>query len=264
VSDTYAGAGRSDGARLSALAFQAVGQTSARRAFTARIPIGGGNLAVRQVRICGGPRESDSSGALTVVVLPPPPGGGDVDVTARGFSQTIRTTTHFRRLEGSWSVNAWQVTRASGREIWEPDPATARGPLYPFAPSTVTVTYRLIPGTLIVNASPRFDGRIRLNGLPENPVIDMNASNPSVQLDVRPGVYTVSPTFAVNGTSPFGCLTRYEYTGGGVPLDVYSRGVYTIELRYSPTSGCLDISAVDESGGGLRHLSPRVTFRRNR
>jgi hypothetical protein len=240
-----------------------VGQTSARRAFTARIPIGGGNLAVRQVRICGGPRESDSSGALTVVILPPPPGGGDVDVMARGFSQTIRTTTHFRRLEGSWSVSAREVTR--GREIWEPDPASARGPLYPFAPSTVTVTYRLVPGTLIVNVSPRFNGRIELNGLPDNPVIEVTASNPSARLGVLPGVYTVSPReTAVNANSPFNCLTRYEYTGGGIPLDVYSRGVYTVELRYQPVSGCLDITTVDESGGGLRHLSPRVIVRRNR
>ena len=185
-------------------------------------------------------------------------------MTARGFSQTISTTTQFRRLEGSWSVTAREVTRAGGREIWEPDPASARGPLYPFAPSTVTVTYRLVPGTVNVNVSPSFSGQIQLNGLPGNPVIEVTAGNPGAQLEVRPGVYTVSPTPVVNGDSPYNCLTRYEYTGGGVPLDVYSRGVYTVDLRYQPVSGCLDISAVDESGGGLRHLNPRVTFRRNR
>ena len=261
MSDTYAGPGRGDGAVLSALAFQAVGNTGARRAFTARIPIGGGNLVVRQVRTCGDPPPL-SGGALTVVILPPPPGGGDVDVTARGFSQTISTTTHFRHLEGSWSVTAREVTR--GREIWEPDPASARGPLYPFAPSTVTVNYRLVPGTVVVNVSPRFNGRIQLNGLPDNPVIEVTVGNPGARLEVRPGVYTVSPTRVVGGDSPYNCRTRYEYTGGGVPLDVYSRGVYTVDLRYQPVSGCLDISAVDESGGGLRHLNPRVTFRRNR
>ena len=264
MSDTYAGAGRSDGARLSALAFEAVGQTGARRAFTARIPIGSGHLAVRQVRTCGDREDDPPGGALTVVILPPPPGGGDVDVMARGFIQTIRTTTHFRRLEGSWSVNAWQVTRAGGREIWEPNPATAQGRLYTFAPSTVTVNYRLVPGTVIVNVSPSFGGRIQLNGLPGNPVIEVTAGDPSAQLEVLPGVYTLSPTRVVGGDSPYNCRTRYEYTGGGVPLDVYSRGVYTVDLRYQPVSGCLDITAVDESGGGLRHLNPRVTFRRNR
>ena len=75
VSDTYAGAGRGDGARLSALAFEAVGQTSARRAFTARIPIGSGSVLVRQVRTCGD-TEGPSGGALTVVILPPPTGRG--------------------------------------------------------------------------------------------------------------------------------------------------------------------------------------------
>jgi len=240
-----------------------VGNTSARRAFTARIPIGSGSVLVRQVRTCGDPPPYPPGGALTVVILPPPPGGGDVDVMARGFSQTISTTTHFRRLEGSWSVTAREVTR--GREIWEPDPASARGPLYPFAPSTVTVTYRLVPGTVIVNVSPSFGGQIQLIGLPGNPVIEVTTSNPSARLEVLPGTYTVSPgETAVNGESPYNCLTRYEYTGGGVPLDVYSRGVYTVDLRYQPVSGCLDITAVDESGGGLRHLNPRVTFRRNR
>ena len=186
-------------------------------------------------------------------------------MTARGFSQTISTTTQFRRLEGSWSVTAREVTRAGGREIWEPDPTTARGPLYSFAPSTVTVNYRLVPGTVIVNVSPSFGGQIQLIGLPGNLVIEVTTSNPSARLEVLPGTYTVSPReTAVNANSPHNCMTRYEYTGGGVPLDVYSRGVYTVDLRYQPVSGCLDITAVDESGGGLRHLNPRVTFRRNR
>jgi len=264
VSDTYTGAGRGDGARLSALAFQAVGQTSARRAFTARIPIGGGSVLVRQVRTCNDRVDGPPGGALTVVILPPPPGGGDVDVMARGFSQTIRTTTQFRRLEGSWSITAREVTRASGREIWEPNPTTARGPLYSFAPSTVTVTYRLAPGTLIVNASPRFDGQIELSGLPGNPRINMNTSNPSAQLSIPPGTYTISPEPVVEGNSIHNCLTYYQYTGGGVPLEVHSRGVYTVDLQYRPASGCLDISAIDESGGGLQHLNPRVIFRRNR
>ena len=76
MSDTYAGAGRGDGARLSALAFEAVGQTSARRAFTARIPIGSGSVLVRQVRTCGDPPPYPPGGALTVVILPPPTGRG--------------------------------------------------------------------------------------------------------------------------------------------------------------------------------------------
>ena len=71
MNDTYAGPGRSDGARLSALAFQAVGQTGARRAFTARIPIGSGSVLVRQVRTCGDPEDEGGGGALTVVILPP-------------------------------------------------------------------------------------------------------------------------------------------------------------------------------------------------
>lgn len=261
MSDTYAGAGRGDGARLSALAFQAVGQTSARRAFTARIPIGGGNLVVRQVRTCGDTVLPPGSGALTVVILPPPPGGGDVDVIARGFSQTISTTTQFRRLEGSWSITAREVTR--GREIWTPNLTTAQGQLYSFAPSTITVTYTLARGTVNVNVSPSFSGQIQLGGLPGNPVINVTTSNPSVQLDVPPGTYTISPTPVVNGDSLYNCLTRYQYTGGGVPLDVYSRGVYTVDLQYRPTSGCLDVTAIDESGGGLRNLNPKVIFRRN-
>jgi len=186
-------------------------------------------------------------------------------VIARGFIQTIRTTTHFRHLEGSWSISAREVTRASGREIWAPSPATARGPLYSFAPSTVTVTYYLVPGTVIVNLLPGFSGRIQINGLPGNPVINVTASNPSARFDVLPGIYTIFPTPAVvEGDSLYNCLTRYQYTGGSVPLDVYSRRVYTVNLQYRPVSGCLDINAVDDSGGGLRHLSPRVTFRRNR
>jgi len=263
VSDAYAGPGRSDGARLSALAFQAVGQTSAQRAFTARIPIGSGSVLVRQARTCGEIVDPPGGGALTVVILPPPPGGGDVDVMARGFSQTISTTTQFRRLEGSWSVAAREVTRGGGREIWEPSPATAQGPLYSFAPSTITITYKLIPGTIKVNVSPRFNGDIQLGGLPGNPVIRVTTSNPSAQIDVPPGVYTISPTPVVNGNSQYNCLTRYQYTGGGVPLDVYSRGVYTVDLQYRPTSGCLDINAVDESGGGLQQINPKVIFRRN-
>lgn len=261
VSDTYAGPGRSDGARLSALAFQAVGQTSARRAFTARIPIGGGNLVVRQVRTCGDTVLPPGSGALTVVILPPPPGGGDVDVIARGFSQTISTTTQFRSLEGGWSITAREVTR--GREIWTPNLTTAQGQLYSFAPSTITVTYTLARGTVNVNVSPSFSGQIQLGGLPGNPVINVTTSNPSVQLDVPPGTYTISPTPVVNGDSLYNCLTRYQYTGGGVPLDVYSRGVYTVDLQYRPTSGCLDVTAIDGSGGGLQHLNPKVIFRRN-
>jgi hypothetical protein len=202
-----------------------------------------------------------ADGALTVVILPPPPGGGDVDVIARGFSQTISTTTQFSRLEGSWSITAREVTR--GREIWEPSPTTARGQLYSFAPSTVTVNYRLVPGTVNVNVSPSFSGRIQLNGLPGNPVINVDTSNPSVQLDVRPGVYTVFPEPVVNGNSLYNCLTRYQYTGGGIPLDVYSRGVYTVNLQYRPTSGCLDVTAINGSGGGLQHINPKITFRRN-
>jgi hypothetical protein len=261
-SPTHQGASLSDGSRLVALAFQATGTTEANRAYSARLPLGGGTVEVRRVAICGdSPPPPPGKGLVTVVINPAPPGGGDVTLFASGYTRTMRQTSTFRDVPvGNVTVQGQDVWTDS-LTAWAPNPRSQSATLYTFAPLTFTVSYSVVPATLQVEVTPPFQGAIRLLGLPGNPTV----LSPRGSLQVPPGQYTVTAESPVGGFSPQGCLTRYAAETPPQALTLRSYGTYTLALQYRPESGCLDITVEDRTpGNALMNggYKPTVRFKK--
>ncbi len=68
-------------------------------------------------------------------------------------------------------------------------------------------------------------------------------------IEVRPGRYSVTPQSLVGGVSPFGCLTRYAYTGGTLSWALKSYETYVFTLDYRAETACLDITVEDRTPG---------------
>uniref|UniRef100_A0A7V4EH49 Prepilin-type N-terminal cleavage/methylation domain-containing protein n=1 Tax=Thermus tengchongensis TaxID=1214928 RepID=A0A7V4EH49_9DEIN len=260
VASSYQGAARADGSRLAALAFQAVGEGEASRAFTARLPLGAGTVEARKVFACGDASPPPTGkGIVNVVVNPEPPGGGDLTLTSSGgYTRNLKSSTVLRDVPvGTVRLQARDVW-TDDLTAWAPDKPDQSAALYTFAPVTFTVGYRVVPARVTVRFNPPFQGRVRLQGLPGNPAVGDGET-----IEVRPGRYSVTPQSLVGGVSPFGCLTRYAYTGGTLSWALKSYETYTFTLDYRAETACLDITVEDRTPG--EHLKsggarPSVRF----
>ncbi len=208
-SQTHQGASLPDGSRLTALAFQAIGTTEASRAYTARISLKSGTVEVLNVVTCGGTSTpATGRGVVTVVINPAPPGGGDVTLFASGYTRTTRLSYTFRDVPvGNVTVQAQDVW-TDNLTAWAPNPRNQSGTLYTFAPLTFTISYSIVPGTLILFASGfPADGRVTVSAGPYSATLGGDASQ---TISAMPGVYETSASAEVSVSRSQGSVSWTE------------------------------------------------------
>ncbi len=209
TSPAYRGASLPDGSRLVALAFQATGTTEADRAYTGRLPVGAGNVEIRDVFVCGGtPPPPPGEGVVTVVIDPAPPGGGDVTLLANGYTRTMRQSSTFRDVPvGEVRVQAREVWTDS-LTAWAPNPVEQQGTLYTFAPLTFVVSYSIAPATLVFSVSGLpSDGRATVSAGPYSASVGGGASQ---TVPASPGVYGTSASPEVSVSRSQGSVSWTE------------------------------------------------------
>jgi hypothetical protein len=255
-SSTYQGASLSDGSRLVALAFQATGTTEANRAYTARLPLGGGTVEVRRVAICGdSPPPPPGRGLVTVVINPTPPGGGDVTLLASGYTRTVRQTSTFRDVPvGNVTVQGQDVWTDS-LTAWAPNPRSQSSTLYTFAPLTFTISYSIVPGSLTLSASGfPADGSATVSAGPYSATLGGGGSQ---TVSAMPGIYGTSASAEVSVSRSQGSVSWTEiYTLQSVSptpqVSVRSYGSASVTATYSgplPGTLCYDGSCRQAAPG---------------
>lgn len=261
VASSYQGAARADGSRLAALAFQAVGEGEASRAFTARLPLGAGTVEVRKVFVCGDASPPlPGNGIVNVIVNPEPPGGGDLTLTSSGgYTRNFKSSTVFRDVPvGTVRLQARDVW-TDGLTAWAPDKPNQSAALYTFAPVTFTVGYAIVPGTIAFSASGfPADGSATVRAGPYSATLGGGGTQ---SVSAMPGVYGTSASAEVSVSRSQGSVSWTEvYTLQSVSpaqATVRSYGTVSVSAAYSgplPGTLCYDGNCQQASPG--RYTAP--------
>lgn len=256
VASSYQGAARADGSRLAALAFQAVGEGEASRAFTARLPLGAGTVEVRKVFVCGDASPPlPGNGIVNVIVNPEPPGGGDLTLTSSGgYTRNLKSSTVLRDVPvGTVRLQARDVW-TDGLTAWAPDKPNQSAALYTFAPVTFTVGYAIVPGTIAFSASGfPADGSATVSAGPYSATLGGGGTQ---SVSAMPGVYGTSASAEVSVSRSQGSVSWTEvYTLQSVSpaqVTVRSYGSSSVSASYSgplPGKLCYDDSCSQVSPG---------------
>lgn len=165
------------------------------RAFTERLPLRRGSVAVREVVPCGG--SALAAGRTTVALDIQNAPFGDVDLLAGSWNRrgVTRDSTFFDVPLGELTVVAREVWDGDTLYRWQgaPEPQTARSyPLNAYSVTRVVVDYLVAKGSLAITVS----------GLPAGVNVEADLTGPETRrialgngvtrLELTPGTYTLA------------------------------------------------------------------------